>query len=265
MSQKRRTVADEPFLIMRTLKVAARAGHRIVDHSHDWHQLVHISAGLMTVTTEAGTWVAPPRWAIWVPARIRHTIAFGTDSMMESLYLRPASFAVPDRCVALAVSPLLHMLIARAIELGMLDRRDPVENALATLIAAEFIRADVPPFTLPQPDSLPIRRAAALIAGQAPEARDIARLARAVGLSVRTLERRFDAETGMTIGRWRRQHALLRGLEALATGQPIKAAAARAGYATPSAFIAAFGKAFGTTPGRYFNPDASAELAEAPE
>lgn len=250
---------------MRTLKSAAHGGHRIENHRHDWHQLIHLSSGLMTVTTEVGTWIAPPRWAIWVPAHIRHTVAFGADSMMESLYLRPGSFTVPGCCVALAVSSLLHLLIDRAIEIGMLDRRDPVESALATLVVAEFTRADVPPLTLPQPHSPPVRRAALLIATEAAEAGDIARLAHAVGLSTRTLERRFDAETGMTIGRWRRQQALLRGLEALATAQPIKAAADRAGYATPSAFIAAFRKTFGTTPGRYFNPGASAELAEAPE
>jgi AraC-like DNA-binding protein len=77
-------------------------------------------------------------------------------------------------------------------------------------------------------------------------------LAKIVGLSTRTLERRFLAETGMTIGRWRQHRALLRGLEQIAAGMQVKAAASIAGYRTPSAFIAAFRKAFGTPPGHYF-------------
>ena len=36
------------------------------------------------------------------------------------------------------------------------------------------------------------------------------------------------------------------------SGAPVKAVAADAGYATPSAFIAAFRKTFGVTPARYF-------------
>jgi AraC-like DNA-binding protein len=85
-----------------------------------------------------------------------------------------------------------------------------------------------------------------------------------VGLGIRTLERQFLAETGLTPGRWRRQHALLGALERLAVGTPIKQVAAAAGYATPSAFTAAFRAFFGTTPARYFAergpglPDASA-------
>jgi AraC-like DNA-binding protein len=78
------------------------------------------------------------------------------------------------------------------------------------------------------------------------------RLARATGMSKRALERRFLAETGMSPGRWRRQRALLQAVEGLAGGAPIKAVAAASGYATPSAFVAAFRKQFGVTPGRYF-------------
>ena len=83
-------------------------------------------------------------------------------------------------------------------------------------------------------------------------ARTLDSLARAVGIGKRTLERQFFIETGMTPGRWRQQRSLLEALERLARGQPIKSVAIRAGYATPSAFTAAFRKSFGTTPGKYF-------------
>jgi AraC-like DNA-binding protein len=79
-----------------------------------------------------------------------------------------------------------------------------------------------------------------------------AALARRIGIGVRTLERRFAAETGMTLGRWRQHHALLHGLARIADGASTAEASRAAGYATPSAFIAAFRNAFGTTPSRYF-------------
>lgn len=253
MSQKRRTRADEPYFLIRTLAHAVEAGHVIERHRHDWHQLIYASAGLLHVWTERGSWIVPPHWAVFVPAKVVHSIRFAAPSDLRTLYLRPGrSESLPGDCAVITVSSLLRELILRATRDGMLDRRDPAEAALATLILDEFHQAGAPPFELPRPASPALVRAAALIAADGPEATTSATLASAVGLGVRTLERQFLAETGLTPGRWRRQHALLGALERLAAGTPIKQVAAAAGYATTSAFTAAFRAAFGTTPGRYF-------------
>jgi AraC-like DNA-binding protein len=255
MTRKRRTPADEPFILVRSLAQNFGAGRTIARHAHDWHQLIYASAGVLTVWTERGSWVAPPHMAIWVPGGIAHSIRFAGESALRTLYLRPDGQAgLPGQCAAIAVSPLLRELILRTARAGMLDERDPAEAAIATLIADEFRQSGAPPFELPQPTSPPTRRAAALIAAGAPEAAGMASLARATGLGMRALERRFRAETGMSPGRWRRQHILLGALERLAGNEPIKAIAAAAGYATPSAFTAAFRAAFGITPARYFQP-----------
>ncbi len=255
MSPKRRTRADEPFLLVRSLASDHKAGNSIEHHAHDWHQLIYASAGVLTVWTEAGSWVAPTQMAIWVPAGTRHGIRFAAGSAFRTLYLRPGWRGdLPDRCSAVAVSPLLRELILKAVRTGMLDSRDPAEAALALLIAEEFRQARVPPFELPQPASPATRRAAALIE-QGAEPLDGAALARAAGIGQRTLERRFRAETGLGPSAWRRQRGLLAALERLAAGAPVKAVAAEAGYATPSAFVAAFRAAFGVTPGRYFERD----------
>jgi AraC-like DNA-binding protein len=253
MTEKRRTRADEPFLLVRSLASNFAAGSAIARHAHDWHQLIHASAGVLTVWTERGSWVAPPNMAVWVPGGIAHSIRFAGASALRTLYLRPdRSAGLPGQCTAVAVSPLLRELILRTVRAGMLDERDPAEAAIAILIADEFRLSGAPSFELPQPTSPAARRAAGLIASDAPEARTTAALARAAGLGTRALERRFLAETGMSPGRWRRQHILLGALERLAANEPIKAVAAAAGYATPSAFTAAFRAAFGITPGRYF-------------
>ena len=56
----------------------------------------------------------------------------------------------------------------------------------------------------------------------------------------------------MTFGRWQQQARLLRALEILAGGHPVTAVALEVGFETPSAFIAMFKRAMGTTPARYF-------------
>jgi AraC-like DNA-binding protein len=77
-------------------------------------------------------------------------------------------------------------------------------------------------------------------------------VARRAGASVRTLERLFRAETGMTFGKWRQQLRLLHALRELAAGRPVTVVALEVGYDSPSAFIAMFRSALGTTPTRYF-------------
>ena len=240
-------------MLVRTLATNHRGGDEIAAHAHDWHQLIYASAGLLNVWTERGSWIVPPHWAVWVPAGTRHSIRFTGAAELRTLYLRPGwALALPGECTAATVSSLLRELILRAVSTGMLDSRDPVEAALATLIADEFRQSPVPPFALPQPESEAVRKAVTLLADGAAEAADMGRLARAVGLGRRTLERRFLAETGMSPARWRQQARLLGALERLAGGQPVKAAAADAGYAAASAFVAAFRAQFGVTPARYF-------------
>ena len=293
MSRKRRTVADEPFLVVRTS--AADLGGSIGEHVHDWHQLVHVRSGLAVVRSDERTWLAPPTWAVWMPAGVRHAIRFAGPTALRVVYLcadpprrgdahlaeavGPArsaaglrggaaradapgndvagggAGALPRRADAMPVSPLLRELVERATVIGMLDRRDPLEAALATLLVAELTEVGPPPLAVPEPAGAPARRAAELLT----TGMTVAQAAAAIGVGRRTLERVFRAETGLPAGRWRQYRLLLRGLEEVADGATVQDASVIAGYGTPSAYVAAFRAAFGTTPTRFLAPTAEQE------
>ncbi|TCO60669.1 helix-turn-helix transcriptional regulator [Actinocrispum wychmicini] len=68
--------------------------------------------------------------------------------------------------------------------------------------------------------------------------------------SVKTLQRDFEREFGMSYSRWRTL-ARLRAARALLAFHPVNQVAHRVGYANPSAFVAAFAKEFGRTPGDF--------------
>src|SRR6185503_7285264 len=128
MARKRRTPADEPYMIVRSLASNFAAGARTGRHAHDWHQLIYASAGVLNVWTERGSWITPPQRAIWVPAGVAHEIRFAAPSALRTLYLRPgASGGLPGHCTVVTVSPLLRELILRATRDGMLDRRESVD------------------------------------------------------------------------------------------------------------------------------------------
>ncbi len=256
MSQNRRTPDDEPFFLVRTVSARTAAGHDTGRHVHPLGQLIYCSAGVITVWTPAGSWVAPPRWAIWAPAGVRHSIRFAGAAELRTLYLRAdVASCLPAECAVMAVSPVLRELVLKCVELGMLDEREPAHCAMAIVIGAELSRRDTAPLTLPAPTSVAARAAAEMMTAAPGEGAGFGTpaLARRVGLSARTLERRFCAETGMTLAAWGRQARLLGSLRALAAGAQVKTAAAGAGFRTASAFVAAFRAAFGRTPGAYFS------------
>jgi AraC-like DNA-binding protein len=47
---------------------------------------------------------------------------------------------------------------------------------------------------------------------------------------------------------WRRQVRLMKGIELLVAGRPVKTVAAEVGYRQPSAFVELFRQSFGMTP-----------------
>src|ERR1700744_2112876 len=122
MSQKRRSVTDEPFWVVRTSGADLKAATVLGSHLHDWHQLISVSAGLIRVATEAGSWVAPATWAIWVPAGMQHEIRFVVDSAFRTAYFLPDwTDEYPAGCTVVCVSALLRELILRAVTIGQLD------------------------------------------------------------------------------------------------------------------------------------------------
>ncbi len=82
--------------------------------------------------------------------------------------------------------------------------------------------------------------------------RTLGEFAIVVAASERTLARLWSAETGLGFGRWRTQVRLAAALALLAEGMPLAGIAHRVGYASASAFVAAFHREVGVSPGRYF-------------
>ena len=69
--------------------------------------------------------------------------------------------------------------------------------------------------------------------------------------STRTLVRAFRAETGMTFAEWRSCARMSAAVALLGDGFPVGVVARRVGYATASAFSAAFHRTMGRPPHRF--------------
>jgi AraC-like DNA-binding protein len=220
-----------------------------------WPGLIYASAGVMTVHAAGSTWVVPPERAVWMPAGVACRVEVSTGLQLRSLFFKPAIVrSLPRVCRVVHVPPLLRELVLHTTAIGLLNRTIPSHAHLIGVLRDQLHLLDAVPLQLPQPTDQRTRRIADRLAANPGATESLARLARGAGASARTIERLFLAETHMTFARWRQQLRLQQALRLLAAGEPVTTVALEVGYASPSAFVAMFRRAFGTTPSRYYRP-----------
>jgi AraC-like DNA-binding protein len=232
-----------------TLSYEYPAGFRVPEHAHGSDQLIYAIRGVMEVSAGQSVWLIPPHFALWIPAGAYHRIHMPGSVSMRTLYLRRGLVsALPADCAVLHVTPLLRELTVEAVRIGQLRTRNRHECALRDLLIQHLEKATpVPTFvTLP-------REARALTVAQAVLAnpgrsKTLAALCADAGVSVRTIERAFQKDTGAGFESWRRQVRLMKAVELLVSGCSVKEAACGVGYCQPSAFVEMFRRSFGTTP-----------------
>ena len=238
---------------MRTYGLNFPGGTAILPRSEHWAQLIYAARGVMTVHAEEGSWVVPPHRALWVPPGLRHEIEMPGPVAMRTLYLSAAlSQRLPKRCSVVNVSPLLRELILYAVRAGVLSRRVPEQRRIIGVLLDQLRVFETIALQLPVPRDERALRLVQFLRNYPDKAQTTVEAARIAAASPRTLERIFRQETAMSFGRWRQRFCLLRSLESLAAGMPVARVAERAGYRTPSAFIAMFKRELGATPSRYF-------------
>ena len=180
-------------------------GMRIERHDHEWGQLTFCVTGVMRVVSDSAAWLSPPTRAIWLPGGVAHEIVMKGEVNARFLYLAPElSEPLPATPRVLEVSPLLRELILHILEFRTLHPQTPTQARLAGLVVDLLVAARPIDLALPLPKD---RRAMALADRvlAAPASASFPALAREAGASVRTLQRLFPAETGLTLDAWRQR------------------------------------------------------------
>lgn len=224
-------------------------GYTIESHSHPWHQMLCAWSGAMTVFGGRMSWIVPPGKAVLIPARTRHSIRMWGQVAGRSLYFLPSLHAV-DECRVISVTPLLREMVSRVIEWRALDTRIAAHQAMLTLLLNELTIGPETQLSLQLPADRRALSVARHILACPSAVESVDDLARRFGAGRRTLERLFRGETGLSFGLWRQKARLLDSVRNLAEGNSVTTVALDSGYASLSAFIAAFRKTFGYTPGR---------------
>ncbi|WP_201316551.1 helix-turn-helix transcriptional regulator [Dyella sp. EPa41] len=223
-------------------------------HSHRRGQLLYASTGVLTTITSEGSWVVPPRRALWIPPGVSHEVHMGGPVSTRSAYVTPEAAraaGLSERCQVIAVSPLLHELLLEAVDLPAEYELDGRDGRVMALLLDEIRRMPALPLNTPLPHD---KRLAALcreLLDHPSQEMKIDDMARYAGMSRRHFTRTFREETGMSFTAWRQQACLLAALTRLGNGDAITQVAMDLGYGNPSAFTAAFRRVLGVAPSRY--------------
>lgn len=219
-------------------------------HAHPSHQLAWTPRAVITVNVADAHWVLPPTRALWLPAGITHRTGAPKRTVLRGIYADPARCPIRwDEPTMVEVSPLLRELLEYLGRDGLgAARRHRAERLMFDLLTP--VRAI--PVGVRMPSDPRAHTVAETLAQNPADQRTVDQFAAQAGVSGRTLARLFLDGTGLTFGAWRTQVRLRAALPLLAAGVPLSGVARRVGYATPSAFVAAFRREVGVPPGRYF-------------
>jgi len=235
----------------RTFEPAGPAEFRM-----DRHYLLYAMEGTMRLEAAGRRWTLPPARAALIAAGEPVTISILTRLVSASVLFAPGFATPPPAPLSVfEVTPLARELIAECRTYG--EDAGPLDSyarqLLATLAAVAARLALSPtPCVLPAPSSPVLARALALTEARQADAPSFPEIARESGLSPRALSRRFSEELGMTWGQTLRRIRMISAVEALAGSQaPVTEIAFSVGYASLSAFNAAFRDFAGQSPSAF--------------
>ena len=186
------------------------------------------------------------------PAGIEHSVYSPRPFNLHALYFPPNSLLAHAEPQVLGLENLARELILFLCTAPRPSQRD-ARHAHALALLEQFLPlAKAESFSLPRPTSERARRLADHFTSYPNDGRALELVAAEIGgASLRTFERLFVDETGLSLAAWRRQSRMLASLSLLAEGKSISEVAYAVGYDSPAAFSTAFKQCFGIPPSNY--------------
>lgn len=233
--------------MLTTERLVHPGGYHTPWHSHHAGQLWRIAAGLLVIETPLGRSVVPAKHIGWIPPGQQHA-AF-SESAIEgcAVYIDPAHCeGLPEKATLFESDDFTDALFSRLSVAG--SEYDPRK---LILLLEELALASQVRFYLPVPTDPRLKNVVRKLLQSVDDNQTVESHASRAGMSVRTFNRRFSAETGMNFVNWRQLARVMQAMEWLAAGKPVGWIALSCGYSSVSAFIEVFRTWTGKTPGQW--------------
>jgi len=237
-------------ITVRAQDIAARS--YFPEHEHDWGQLVYAMEGVLNVVVTGKSYIISPEQAVWLPPGTRHRVGSRFGAKFRSLWgLVENHPELESQTEVIGVGPLLKALITELVSLQNKGEVGGYRDRIVTLVFDQLHRSDALPAVLPWPTSSHLARLCEQLYSNPADARSAEQWCAELGMSSRTLSRRFETELGISFRAWKRRMRLFRAIEFLGGGMGVTQTALELGYGSSSAFSYAFRCELGTSPQSY--------------
>ncbi len=232
-------------------------------HQHPRGQLLWAAQGVLRLTAENKVWIVPSSHAVWIPGNVFHHVVTETVARTRNLYVDPsiAARTQDQGCVMLLLTPLMREIIL-TLTSDRLTKDIAGMKRLGLVAIDEIQRLESASSSLPAGQDARLRRLIGRMVRNPDEQGTLPELAKIAGGSQRTIERLFQAETGMSFRQWRSRLRLLSAIEHLRQGKSSTTIAHTLGYRTASSFVAAFREHFGCPPQRFLLEEEGVALSK---
>lgn len=188
--------------------------------------------------------------ALWIPMGVQHRFTVQENSVALPLFFDVAQTATTLHAPTLVRvdGDLRALMLAHNASSG--SAITPEANISRQLLA---LMENVPVVSeaIPIPTQGPARVVAESLQFNPGDIRTAEELAEAAHASLRTIERAFKAQTGMTLRQWRIRHRMDAAAVLLRSATSVDAVAHRVGYRHVNAFRRVFTTHHGMTPSQY--------------
>ncbi len=226
-------------------------------HQHQKAQLVFVESGYQYLHTKNSRFLLPQNHAAWIPSNLPHK----TTSASESVSLRTLYFSTSEmsdfynNLYLFSVPVVLREMIMYTEKWSLNMVYNQSEQTFLHAILEElpsFIQNSIPLIT-PVPKSTNLLVMTDYIHQFYASSITIEELAEKSFVSVRTLERQFKKETGITISKYIQMVRIIKSLELLSDGNfNIGEIALQTGYSSAQSYSNVFAKLLGKRPSEYF-------------
>ncbi|CAI9684745.1 helix-turn-helix transcriptional regulator [Elizabethkingia anophelis] len=214
-------------------------------HSHQKGQLVYVESGFQYLTVEGKIYLLPQNHAAWIPSGHIHK----TNSHSEKIRLMIMFFDMEkdipfyNEVSVFLVPPVLKEMIKYAEKWSKKIQEDPHETLFLKAMSNElpqFVARSLQLHISP-PEDKRLCKAIDYLHEHYMEDLSMEDLSEIAALSLRTLERIFKKETGLTLSKYQQMLRIIKSLELLSDQQwTISEIAFKTGYKSLQAYTNSF-------------------------
>ncbi|MDQ0064703.1 helix-turn-helix domain-containing protein [Chryseobacterium lathyri] len=219
--------------------------HDDILHSHQKGQLVYVESGFQYITVDGKIYLLPQNHAAWIPPGAIHK----TNSHSEKIKLMimfadvEESSTFHHKINVFSVPPVLKEMIKYAGRWSKSTSKDPDE-----ILFLQALFNELPRFVehslklhISLPEDKRLSESIQYLHNHYHENVKMEDLSEISKLSLRTLERIFKKETGMTLAKYQQILRIIKSLELLSSGDlTISETAYKVGYKSVQAFTRSF-------------------------